>query len=71
MGKLKTYIEVPKFAQFGNALRKFCFEHNFELDMFVEKGIFRETIYFTITCPDNLLESVQNSIKETINEYNK
>jgi hypothetical protein len=70
MAIVKSYIEAPKFAQFGNALRQFCFKRDYPLKLETEKGLFRETIYFEIDCPDKEVELVKNTIETVIQNYN-
>jgi hypothetical protein len=70
MAKYRSWVEGLKFVDFPTALRKLAMEHNLDCDVVVEKGILRETTFFTVEGDLESIESFKKSLSIGIENYN-
>lgn len=72
MAAWESYVEGPRWAKVGNAIRKGVMDFGIDLDyMHVEKGLLRETTFFKISGEDERVVAFRDSLLDALDDYNR
>lgn len=66
----KSYVNGPRWAKFPMYLRNTCHMLDLKLDYEVEKGLFRETVRFSVEGDKSKVKEFKIDLKLGLEEYN-
>lgn len=66
---VKNWVELPRWARFGDFLQKSCFGRNVNLTFTVNRGWILETTFFSISGKEKDVMPLYNSIVKCLEEY--
>lgn len=67
----KSYIEGPRWACIPTYLRKLAIIVDVEIDVNVDKGFLRETVFYEVTGTESKLQKFKKIFAQSIKEYGK
>ena len=67
----KSYIKGLRTAKLGSFLKEYCWVHDIELKMDIDKGVFRETVYFKVTGEVEQINKFKLDLDRSIEAYNQ
>ena len=67
--KIKSYIEAPRFAHIGIALRKAALGIGVDITIDTEKHLLRETVFFEVSGNEERINRFSTWLESAIKEY--